>query len=197
VQTVPRPPPSVPLGGSLRASRAAQLALPDGPLAAVDLADGRALVAALRDGVWVELSADEATLVLPEPPPAPELRVAAASRRPRRRTWALVALAGAFAGAFLAYADGFSGTPAPAAAGPVAGLRAPVEVSRPRRPLHARGGRAVPRPVRTIAPAVPPPAIPAPIAVKPAGARPPAPASKPPARRLPPPLPVLPAAPAL
>lgn len=197
MQTVPRPPPSVPLGGSLRASRAAQLALPNGPLAAVDLADGRALVADLRDGVWVELSADEATLVLPEPPPAPELRVAAASRPPRRRVWALVALAGAFTGAFLAYTDGFSGAPAPAAAGPLARLRAPVEASRARRPLHARGGRAVPRPVRTIAPAVPPPASPAPIAVKPAGARPPAPPSRPPARPLLPPLPALPAAPAL
>ena len=55
MQPAPRPPASVPLGGSLRASRAAQLALPNGPLSAVDLADGRALTVERLGAGWVAI----------------------------------------------------------------------------------------------------------------------------------------------
>jgi hypothetical protein len=194
VQTVPRPPPSVPLGGSLRASRAAQLALPAGPLAAIDLADGRALVAELRDGVWVELSAEEATLVLPRP--LPELSPVPPRPPParRRRAGVVLALAAALGAAVVGLVTGFSGTPAPAVAGAIAqpvARRPPT----PRWPAPgARGGRAVALPPRRLAiarrrvvPALTPPPAARPAAPTRERASPPAP----------PPPPVLPAAPAL
>jgi hypothetical protein len=189
VQPVPRPPASVPLGGSLRASRAAQLAAPSGPLAAVDLADGRPLVAGLRGAAWVEVEAGEATLVLPAP--LPEIVPAPPLRR-RRRTGTALALAATLGAAGVVLATGLSGAPPPAVAGPVAPLRAPRLSAHAQRPLPARGGRAAaplrPAPVRPAAPAVAPVAAPPPVAASPS------PPLSPPA---PPPLPELPAAPAL
>jgi hypothetical protein len=197
---VPRPPPSIPLGGSLRASRAAQLARPDGPLAAVDLADGRALVAVLRDAVWVELAADEAALALPQFPPVPDPAPAAAPQlRSRRRAGALVALAAAVGAACAAFASGFSGPPAPAVAGQLVRVPIPQRL-RAHPPPLARGGRAGAPPRRAPAsaarpaPSRAPPAVAAPVAVaSPAPAATPAPGPAP----APPALPELPAAPAL
>jgi hypothetical protein len=189
VQLVPRPPASVPLGGSLRASRAAQLAAPSGPLGAVDLADGRPLVAELRGDAWVEVEAGEATLVLgvplPEIVPAPPLRR-------RHRAGTALALAAALGAAGVAFATGLSGAPPPAVAGPLAAVRAPRLSARLQRPLPARGGHAA-APVRTAparpaAPALAPVAAPAPVAATPA---------PPPSPPAPAPLPELPAAPAL
>ena len=82
----------MPLGGSLRASRAAWLARPEGPLAAVDLADGRALEVALRGSAWIELGDGEATLPLPvvvavEAPLSPALPRCGAGASGRRSPW--------------------------------------------------------------------------------------------------------------
>jgi len=200
VQSPPRPPASVPLGGSLRASRAAQLARPHGPLAAVDLADGRALAVERLAGEWVasEAIGDAPTL---RGPAVPEAEAAASVPVRRRRLGAALLLAGALGAAVVALATGFSGSPAPAVAGPTArtlGVLSPV--AQPLARAAARGGRAsaLPRPeVRPPAPpatrvtrasaTAPVPAPPPP----PAGPEPPAAAPVPPA------LPELPPAPAL
>jgi hypothetical protein len=180
----------VPLGGSLRASRAAWLARPEGPLAAVDLADGRALEVVLREIEWIELGDGEATLPLPvvvaveaPQPGAPPLR--------RRRFGAALALGGALGTAAVALATGLSGTPAPAAAGPTArpGAVGAQTLLRSVPALRARprGGRAEPVPAREPARRPPPPpAVRASPAV-PVVRAPPSP----------PPLPELPSAPAL
>lgn len=191
MQSSPRPPASVPLGGSLRASRAAWLARPEGPLAAVDLADGRALEVALRGSAWIELGDGEATLPLPvvvaveaaAEPGAPPVR--------RRRVGAALALAGALGAAAVALATGLSGAPAPAVAGPTArpgALRVRTLVRAvPALRARPRGGRAEPVAAREPARRPPPPP-----AVREAPAAPivRAPPS-------PPPLPELPSAPAL
>jgi hypothetical protein len=180
VRSAPRPLASVPLGGSLRASRAAQLARPRGPLAAVDLADGRALTVEDLGAGWVVcLAADEApTLRLP--PDAPE--EAAAPARRRRLGTALV-LAGALGAAVVALAGGFSGGAAPAVAGPIASAPPVRPAVAPAVRPSARGGRAAPRPAAKAPPSPAPPPV--------AGAV--APPTPPP----PPPLPELPSAPAL
>ncbi len=187
MQPVPRQPPSVPLGGSLRASRAAQLACPSGPLAAVDLADGRALLAELRGSLWVAVPAGEETLALPAVP-APVADDTAPVPR-RRRLGTVVALAAALGAAAVVLATGLSGSPSPAVAG------APPRPSTPRAaapvvatvPAVPRGVAAPP----SLAPARPaPPPPPAPAAGPP-------PAAPPPAVPAPPPLPELPPAPAL
>jgi hypothetical protein len=191
VQSLPRPPASVPLGGSLRASRAAQLAAPEGPLAAVDFADGRPLMAELRGSLWVELDAGEATLVLPSPLREPPF-VPAAPRR-RRRLGTLLALAAALGAAAVALATGLSGAPAPAVAGPIARPGGPLLVELPQPAPVARGGRAAALPRRAPVAAAP---VVVPSAQRPAAVAiaPPAP---PPPPAAPPPLPELPAAPAL
>jgi hypothetical protein len=196
VQSAPRPPASVSLGGSLRASRAAQLARPSGPLAAVDLADGRALLAELRGAVWIEVEEDASTLELPALPGAePPASVHAPARA--RRLGVAAVLAAAFGATAVALATGFSGAPAPAVASPgarPAAARAPASPRPPAVVARPRGGRAVVPRSRPAAPASPaPPAAPAPAAAiaPPAAVAPQAP---PPA---PPPLPELPAAPAL
>ena len=185
MQPAPRPPASVPLGGSLRASRAAQLSLPDGPLSAVDLADGRALTVERLAAGWVVI-AD-----LREVEPATEgaspqraTAVAPPTRRGRRLGTGL-ALAAALGAAIVALATGLSGTPAPAVAGPTP-QPVPVQTSVRRQASRepARGGRAAPLP----RPKVLPPRLPRPAPVPP----PPvvAPAAAPPSP--PPPAPVLP-----
>jgi hypothetical protein len=195
VQSLPRPPASVPLGGSLRASRAAQLACPSGPLAAVDLADGRALLAELRGSVWVVVPADEVWL---EPSPLPTGAEAApepASPTRRRRLGTFVALAAALGAAAAALATGLAGSPPPAVAGPTAQPRAehapaqaPAPPPAPRAPrAPGRGGRAVALPPRQVLPPPRPAPKPPPAAV----------ATSPPVVPPPPPLPELPSAPAL
>ena len=191
----PRPPASVPLGGSVRASRAAQLACPSGPLAAVDLADGRALLAELRGSVWVAVPRARRRSSSPgqggargrsrgdiarAPPPARHGRRArgrARSGRSRARRGLLG----------LAAASGRRAGPAgerrrharPGGRGARAGAR------RARR--RASGTRAAPpaprRPPPSAAASPPPP--------------PPAPVAPPPVDPAPPPLPELPPAPAL
>ncbi len=200
MRPVPRPPASVPLGGSLRASRASQLARPHGPLAAVDLADGRALTVEWLATGWVVTPPGDDTAALPARADPPELGASRPAGR-RRRLGTGLALAGALGAAAVALATGLSGEPAPAVAGPTApqpAARSPavqVPVAR------ARGGRAVARPPRRALP--PPPALPPPVPspapappAPPAAVAPPAPpaAVAPPA---PPPLPELPRAPAL
>ena len=188
MQSLPRPPASVPLGGSLRASRAAQLAAPEGPLAAVDLADGRPLMAELRGSLWVELAAAEATLLLPAPLPEPS--IAPIAPRRRRRLGTLLVLAAALGAAAVGLATGLSGAPAPAVAGPTALPRA---LAAPRASAPgARGGRAAA--LRRAGPAVP---APVPVEPAPAVSAAPAPPPAPPPPVAPPPLPELPAAPAL
>jgi hypothetical protein len=193
VQPLPRPSASVPLGGSLRASRAAQLAAPQGPLAAIDFADGRALMAELRGTLWVEVDEGEANLL--RPAPLPHAPLAAAAPRRRRRLGTLLALAAALGAAAVGLAPGLSGSPAPAVAGPIARPGGPLRAE-PRRPAApvARGGRAAAVQPRRAAVAHAPSAVrpaPAPAAVVTAPPRaPPPPAA-------PAPLPELPAAPAL
>jgi hypothetical protein len=191
VQSVPRPPASVPLGGSLRASRAALLARPLGPLVAVDLADGRSLTVEDLGAGWVTCAAVADIPVL-RSSAAAEVdaeRVAVPVRR--RRLGTAVVLAGALGAAVVALATGFSGAPAPAAAGPVAHPDVPRAPATPALPIRARGGRAKALPRATPPPPAPPPALPAAPAVV---APPPAPPPAPPA---PPPLPELPSVPAL
>ena len=184
----------MPLGGSLRASRAAQLARPYGPLAAVDLADGRALtVARLRGHGWV---ASRSTAMLRQRAASPAGRPGGRQlRRPSGGgAWARrSALAGALGAAAVALATGFSGSPPPAVAGPTAhrGRRAAARraaASRAaRRGEGALGTRAA---ARARPPA--PPRRPA------AGDRHrPAAAAAAAAAAAPPPLPELPPAPAL
>ena len=84
VQPAPRPPASVPLGGSLRASRAAQLALPNGPLSAVDLADGRALTVERLGAGWVAI-ADLGDAAPASAAATPERPAVEAPTRRRRR----------------------------------------------------------------------------------------------------------------
>ena len=188
MQSAPRPPASVPLGGSLRASRAAQLARPDGPLAAVDLADGRAFMAEPRGARWIAVPAVGG----PAGPPAPVAdEIAPAPSQPllaRRRVGAAAALAAALGAVVVALATGFSGTPSPAAAAPVVAPAAPAAPTRVP-VVPPRGGHALPRTPRPVAAraaaALPPPPAPPAAVVAP----PPAP--------VPPPLPELPSAPAL
>jgi hypothetical protein len=183
----------VPLGGSLRASRAALLARPLGPLAAVDLADGRGLMVEDLGAGWVacQLVAAPPALVAPAAPDGAAARVAAPVRR--RRLGTALVLAGALGAAVVALASGFSGAPSRAVAGPIER----PGVSRPPAPapVHAaaRGGRAAPA-VRAKPPPSPPssPPVPPPAPVAPAVAA--LPPSPPPA---PPPLPELPSVPAL
>ena len=128
-----------------------------GPLAAVDLADGRALLAELRGSVWVAVRRGDAALEPPAQGGAPELvaprhrpRAAAGSARSSRSRRALGAAA-------VALATGLSGSRAPAVAGPTARRRPPLARSSRSAaavPARARGGRAVALPV---ARAVPPP----------------------------------------
>ena len=191
---MPRPPPSVSLGGSLRASRAAHLARPDGPLAAVDLADGRPLVAGLRDSRWVELPAHEAGALLPPPEPVPAAvpalaPAAAAAGRNRRRMGVVAAVTAAAATGLVALASALPGRPAPAVAGGLVARVAPPPSRGPRLLPRARGGgatalrprvrRALPAPRQQHVVAVTPPVAVVPVAPPP------------------PPLPELPAAPAL
>ena len=178
----------MPLGGSLRASRAAQLARPAGPLAAVDLADGRALLAELQGSLWVAVADGEDTLALPAATgPAPEDDAPVPRRR---RLGTAVVLAAVVGAAAVALATGFSGAPAPA----VAGRAVQPRPSRPAAPdvpaAPPRGGHAV----ALAPPAVAPPPSPPPVADPPPPASPPAP---PPAVPQQPPLPELPPAPAL
>jgi hypothetical protein len=148
-----------------------QLARPEGPLAAVDLADGRALVAELSSGEWVEVPAG--------PVAAPRAPAWPAPARRRRLGTALAAAAVAGAAGSVALAAGFSGTPAPAAARPVKAVVRSQPAPLPR--AVARGGRA---------PALPPVARTPPPSPPVAVAEPP----PPPPRA---PLPELPSAPAL
>ncbi|HET6174565.1 MAG TPA: hypothetical protein VFD90_18305 [Gaiellales bacterium] len=187
MQSVPRPIASVSLGGSLRASRAAQLARPRGPLAAVDLADGRALTVRDLGAGWVACPDGGETAALSAPAPAPSPASAPAPRRRRRLGTALL-LAAALGAAVVTLAAGFSGAPAPAVAGPTLSASAPRRVvALPHRHRAARGGRAsaLPRPRRA------PAATPAPVRAPPVVAPPVAPPPEPP------PLPVLPPAPSL
>ena len=193
MQPAPRPPASVPLGGSLRASRAAQLARPHGPLAAVDLADGRALTVERLAPGWVVI----ADLRRYRAPPAAGRARAAArgadtapasprhgprprgrARRGRRRACDRV-LGRACAGRRRAHAA--SGPRAAGRAAPQARAagRAGSRRSRGRRPSRPRCPRRPP---------APPPAVVAPAA---------APAPPPPPPPPPPPLPELPSAPSL
>ena len=119
MRPVPRPPASVPLGGSLRASRASQLARPHGPLAAVDLADGRALTVEWLATGWVVTPPGDDTAALPARADPPELGASRPAGR-RRRLGTGLALAGALGAAAVALATGLSGQPAPAVAGPTA-----------------------------------------------------------------------------
>ena len=187
MQPAPRPPASVPLGGSLRASRAAQLTLPDGPLSAVDLADGRALTVERLAAGWVVI-AD-----LRDAAPATPERAAAveAPTRRRRHLGTGLALAAVLGAAVVALATGFSGAPAPAVAGPTP-QAVPLQPAGPPQ-ARARGGRAVPLSQPKAEPPPMPPPAPAqpPAVVAPAAA--PAPPPPPPA----PPLPELPSAPSL
>jgi hypothetical protein len=161
----------VPLGGSLRASRAAQLARPHGPLAAVDLADGRALLVEPSGSAWVAIARCEAA-------PTEELRVpeaeeAAPAPARRRRLGTALVLAAALGAAAVALATGFSGAPPPAVAGPTVRADVPSPPAAPVFRPAARGGpaaalapRLVPPPpppvARAVAPAPPPvqPALP-------------------------------------
>jgi hypothetical protein len=173
----------VPLGGSLRASRAALLARPRGPLVAVDLADGRSLTVENLGSGWV---ASAVAFKSSAPDAAPALHEYSAPVR-RRRLGTAVVLAGALGAAVVALATGFSGTPVPAVAGHVAQAGAPPPALAPAPRPSVRGGRAAAlRRARSPAPppAVPPPAAPRP---SPSPAPPPAPA----------PLPELPSVPAL
>jgi hypothetical protein len=186
VQSVPRPPSSVPLGGSLRASRAALLARPHGPLVAVDLADGRSLVVEHLGAGWV---ASAAVFEIAEQS-APRRADDPAAPVRRRRLGTAVVLAGALGAAVVALATGFSGAPAPAVAGPIAQPLVPEPAAVPALRPAARGGRAAALPLAKslapppAAPPAPPPAMPA---APPAAAAPPAP----------PPLPELPSVPGL
>jgi hypothetical protein len=194
VRPVPRPPASVPLGGSLRASRAAQLARPHGPLAAVDLADGRALTVEWLATGWVVAPAGDDTAALPARAGHP--RAGAARPARRRRLGTGLVLAGALGAAAVALATGLSGAPAPAVAGSTARTVTALPSAALLPGARARGGRAVARSPRRAPP--PPPAPPPPVAspapASPAPAPPAPPVAAPPA---PPPLPELPRAPAL
>jgi hypothetical protein len=176
----------VSLGGSLRASRAALLARPLGPLTAVDLADGRALMVEDLGAGWVACALGGAGPALCDA--APSEAAAALATPVRRRLGTALVLAGAFGAAGVALATGFSGTPAPAVAGPIARPAAARPPAMPPVLAEARGGRAA-----VPAPAKPPPPLPPP------GPPPPAPAvAAPPVRSpAPPPLPELPSVPAL
>ena len=193
MHSTPRPPASLSLGGSLRASRAAWLARPEGPLAAVDLADGRALEVVRRGQAWIAPVPGEETLALPAAAPVSVVPRPAPAPARRRRLGAAALLAGAL-GAAVALAAGLSGSPSPAVAGATAYPRT-LRVA-PARPLRgrARGGRAATRPLPAVAlasPAAPPGAAPPP-------ARPAPPAPVPaPLAPAPPALPELPSAPAL
>ena len=180
----------MPLGGSVRASRAARLACPSGPLAAVDLADGRPLLAELRGSVWVAVPPGEAAVELPGRGGAEVARAATSPAR-RHRLGTVVALAAALGAAAVALTAGFSGSPPPAVAGPApatGGAGTPVPVAA--LPARARGGRAIVRPAMRAVPPAPAPPSPPP-------APPPAPVAPPPIDPAPPPLPELPRAPAL
>ena len=186
MQPAPRPLASVPLGGSLRASRAALLARPLGPLAAVDLADGGALMVEDLGAGWVACPA-VADAPARRVPVGQEDTPAAAAVPVRRRLGTALVLAGALGAAAVALAAGFSGAPAPAVAGPIAHPGASPPPAVPAVRARARGGRAATL-VRA-KPAPPPPPAPAAAAPPAVVAPPPAPA--------PPPLPELPSAPAL
>jgi hypothetical protein len=177
----------VPLGGSLRASRAALLARPLGPLVAVDLADGRSLTVEDLGAGWVACAAVADAPVLRSAAGADvdAERVAVPARR--RRLGTAVVLAGALGAAVVALATGFSGAPAPAVAGPVAHPDVPRPPAVLPLLMQARGGRA-----KALPPATPPPRPP-----KPAVPAAPAVVAPPPAPPAPPPLPELPSVPAL
>jgi hypothetical protein len=175
----------VPLGGSLRGSRAALLARPLGPLAAVDLADGRALMVEDLGAGWVACPGVADAPPVRIPARAEDAPAAAAPPVRRRRLGTALVLAGALGAAAVALATGFSGTPAPAVAGPIAHPGASPPPAVPPVRARARGGRAAP-----LARAQPPPPPVAAVASPP-------PVVALPAAPVPPPLPELPSAPSL
>jgi hypothetical protein len=151
----------VSLGGSLRASRAALLALPRGPLVAVDLADGRALMLEDLGAGWVACGLEEPPLLAPG-----ELTAVLSAPARRRRLVTALALAGVLGASAVGLVTGFSGAPPPAVAQPLAAPAA----ARPPLPVvaaaRARGGRAAAiaremAPSDTHSPPPPPPAPPA------------------------------------
>ena len=137
MQFVPRPVASVPLGGSLRASRAALLTRPRGPLAAVDLADGRALIVEDLGAGWTPCASAEPAPRVPE-----EVTAVISAPVRRRRLATALALAVVLGASVVGLATGFSGSPSPAVARPLARPAA----GRPPLPamaaLGTRGGRA-------------------------------------------------------
>lgn len=137
VQPVPRPLASVSLGGSLRASRAALLIRPRGPLAAVDLADGRALMLEDLGAGWAPCGIEEPPLIAPG-----GLTAVLSAPVRRRRLVTALALAGVLGASAVVLVTGFSRAPPPAAAQPLAAPPA----ARPPLPAvaaaRARGGRA-------------------------------------------------------
>ena len=165
MQFVPRPPSSVPLGGSLRASRAAWLVRPEGPLAAVDLADGSALLVHLVGGDWLPVAGDGEAGRATSVPAAPQPALGGLARPPpprRKRLGLALAFAAALGAAVVGLATGFTPAPSPAAARATARPRA---APAPGVAAH-RGGRALapatrhrvrrsPAPAPPTAPAVP------------------------------------------